>query len=47
MKLVMMSGTALDDHMKRAAVNAGFDTSIDKAYDFTRLEQLLSPGGTL
>lgn len=41
MKLIMMSGTALDTAVERNARKAGFDLCIDKVIDLPRLEALL------
>ena len=41
MKLIMMSGTALDPAAERNALKAGFDLCIDKVIDLPRLETLL------
>lgn len=41
MKLVMMSGIALDDVTRSAARDAGFDHCLDKAFTLASLQQLL------
>jgi CheY-like chemotaxis protein len=41
MKLVLMSGSSLDETMVRGAERAGFDHCIDKIHDFAALEKLL------
>ncbi len=41
MKLIMMSGTALDAAAERNALKAGFDLCVDKVIDLPRLEALL------
>jgi len=46
MKLVMMSGIALDDVTRTAARDAGFDHCLDKAFTLASLQQLLQ-GATL
>ncbi len=41
MKLVLMSGSSLDETLLRGAERAGFDHCIDKIHDFATLEKLL------
>ena len=41
MKLVLMSGSALDETTLRGAERAGFDHCIDKVHEFASLENLL------
>ena len=41
MTLVMMSGIALDDVTRSAAIEAGFDHCLDKAFTLASLQQLL------
>lgn len=44
MKLVLMSGSSLDETTLRGAERAGFDHCIDKVHDFAALEKLLCNG---
>jgi len=44
MKLVLMSGSSLDETTLRGAERAGFDHCIDKVRDFAALEKLLCNG---
>lgn len=41
MKLVLMSGSTLDDATRRGAERAGFDCCVDKIHSFTTLESIL------
>lgn len=45
MKLVLMSGSTLDEATRRGAERAGFDYCIDKIHSFATLESLLRSGG--
>lgn len=44
MRLVLMSGSSLDETTLRGAERAGFDLCIDKIHDFAALEKLLRNG---
>jgi CheY-like chemotaxis protein len=41
MRLILMSGNALDEATIRGAERAGFDHCIDKIHDFASLDELL------
>jgi CheY-like chemotaxis protein len=44
MKLVLLSGSSLDETTLRGAERAGFDHCLDKIHDFSELERLLRDG---